>query len=103
MYRLIFVVLAFLSCAQVLAHEPERYPGRAVALEREAAAYRRCVDSLYDAAEADACTEWIALAACEMTYRELKLTVSSHIEVSKYAQYRAAALKAFPAYCDPMT
>ena len=28
MYRLIFVVLAFLSCAQVLAHEPERYPGR---------------------------------------------------------------------------
>lgn len=103
MYRLIFVVLAFLSCAQVLAHEPERYPGRAVALEREAAAYRRCVDSLYDAAEAEACTEWIALAACEMTYRELKSTVSSHIEVSKYAQYRAAALKAFPAYCDPMT
>ena len=102
MYRVICMVLASVLCASAMAQQPERYPGRAVALEQEEAAYRHCLDSLYEEGEAAACTQWMALAACEMTYNDKKSSLESRVDAAKFAQYRAAALKAFPAYCDPM-
>lgn len=80
----------------------DRYPGRDAELQAEKDAYAACLDHAFEPGESDACSQWIAIGTCAMTYRDRIGTLAHQLAPDRVQQYRIDARKKLPPYCDPM-